>query len=120
MTVRAWVELLYIDLLLFVGFQTVQRNVSRTPTRTTSKTTVDVRKIVDAVVRASVWYFKPAKCLQRSAAVTRLLRRQGVPAQLVVGCHMAPMRAHAWVEVSGAVVSDGLHDLEHYMILDRW
>jgi hypothetical protein len=120
MTARAWVELLRMEFVLLRGFRAVQRNITRTRIQSGSRVPVDVSEIAEAVERASVWYFKAPKCLQRSAAATRLMRRRGIPAQLVVGCHMAPMRAHAWVEVSGNVVSDGQPDLEHYMVLDRW
>jgi hypothetical protein len=120
MTARAWIELLCVDFVLLRGFRAVQRSVTRTPIQAPSRANSNVSEITEAVVRAGVWYFKHPRCLQRSAAVTRLLRRQGIPAKLVVGCHMAPMRAHAWVEVSGQIVSDKQPDLKHYMVLDRW
>jgi hypothetical protein len=31
-----------------------------------------------------------------------------------------PMRAHAWVEVAGNVLTDRVHFQESYGILDRW
>jgi hypothetical protein len=69
---------------------------------------------------ACLYYFKPAMCLQRSAVVTRLLRRRGIAAQLVIGCLPAPIASHAWVEVAGQVVSDHRPGLEHYRVIDRW
>lgn len=118
--VNAWVELLLIDLIQLRGFRAVYQAVSRTPTKEGSLTGTTVSDVVEAVTRACVWYFKGPKCLQRSAAVTRLLRRRGVAAELVVGCHQAPLRGHAWVEVGGDVVSDYIEGLEHFQVLDRW
>jgi hypothetical protein len=69
---------------------------------------------------AATFYFKSVRCLQRSAAVTRMLRRRGVSAELVIGYQPLPLRSHAWVVVSGHVVSDEVDGLEHYRIVDRW
>lgn len=120
LTVSAWVELLYIDLVGVFGFRALQRIVSRTELRATSAPPDTIAAVAHALDHACALYFKSALCLQRSAAVTRLLRRRGLPATLVIGCHLAPMRSHAWVEIGGEVVSDNVDGLEHYKILDRW
>src|SRR6202451_233677 len=59
-----------------------------------------------AVARAAIWYPKKTLCLQRSALTTCLLRDRGVCANMIVGVRPMPFLAHAWVEVSGKVVSD--------------
>ena len=64
---------------------------------------VRVRSMVD---RAQMYYPKKAMCLQHSAVVTCLLRRRGVPAQMVLAAQDFPPKAHAWAEVAGEVVSD--------------
>jgi hypothetical protein len=53
-----------------------------------------------------VWYVKRAPCLQRSTVATWLLRRHGIPAEMVIGCRPLPFESHAWVEVGGLVVND--------------
>jgi hypothetical protein len=120
LTVRALTEYVYVDLVGLAGFRTLQRVVTHTPTRTRATPAATPGDVIEAVTRAGLWYFKSAKCLQRSAVVTRLLRRHGVAAELLIGCHIAPLQAHAWVEVEGQVVSDHLEGLEFFHVLDRW
>jgi len=68
---------------------------------------------------ACIWYGKKVLCLQRSAAATCLLRRHGIPAQLVIGTQQIPFNAHAWVEVDGRVVTDRAYMPEMYAVLER-
>ena len=72
-----------------------------------------------AIDMACIWYWKEALCLQRSAATTCLLKKYGVPAQLVIGAQQMPFKAHAWVEVDGRVVNDKPYTPEMYAVLDR-
>lgn len=107
-TFSAFLGLLAFDLLLkFAGFQSLVKKVEQWPTaepRTTDREICRrVRKIVD---RAQMYYPKKAMCLQHSAVVTCLLRRRGVPAQLVLAAQEFPPKAHAWAEVMNQVVSD--------------
>lgn len=60
--------------------------------------------ICDAVLLATCFYWKPVLCLQRAVCTTRLLRKQGIVARLVIGYRPAPFFSHAWVEVDGRVV----------------
>jgi hypothetical protein len=78
-----------------------------------------VERICSAVDIACIWYWKEALCLQRSAATACLLKRYGVPAQLVIGAQQMPFKAHAWVEVSGRVVNDRPYMPEMYEVLDK-
>jgi hypothetical protein len=59
-------------------------------------------------------------CLQRSAATACLLKRCGIPAQMVIGAQQMPFKAHAWVEVDGRVVNDKPYMTEIYAVLDRF
>jgi hypothetical protein len=79
----------------------------------------EVERICSAVDIACVWYWKEALCLQRSAATAFLLKKHGVPAQLVIGTQQIPFKAHAWVEVNGRVVNDKPYTPEMYQVLDR-
>lgn len=119
LALQAWGELLFLDVVALFGFSALHRLVARTPVRPVARR-FEVTDSVDAMKTACLFYFKPAKCLQRSAVVTRLLRRRGIDAQLVIGCLPAPMKSHAWVEVSGDVVCEHRPQLRHYRVLDRW
>lgn len=119
LTVEAWTQLLYVD-VRGASLDALHRLIRCTPVREIAPSQTTVEVVVRAVQTACVLYGKHAYCLQRSAVVTRLLRRRGVPAELVIGCHLAPLRAHAWVEVAGSIVSDYEPGIEHYCVLDRW
>jgi hypothetical protein len=107
-TVTAFIGLLIFDLLLkFRGFQSLIKRVEDWPTAEPFTTDLETCRRVRAMVdRAQMYYPKKAMCLQRSAVVTCLLRRRGVPAELVLGAQEYPTKGHAWAEVSGLVVND--------------
>lgn len=62
------------------------------------------KKVCDAVLLASCFYWKPVLCLQRAVCTARLLRKYGIEARLAIGYRPAPFFSHAWVEVDGQVV----------------
>ena len=120
-TFSAFIGLLAFDLLLkFRGFQSLIEKVEHWPTsepRTTdSETCRHVRAMVD---RAQMYYPKKAMCLQHSAVVTCLLRRRGVPAEMVLAAQEFPPKAHAWVEVDGVVVNDFTAVQRVYRVMRR-
>ena len=120
-TVTAFIGLAAFDLLLrFAGFKSligvVKRRQATEPRTTNREVCRRVRAIVD---RAQMYYPKKAMCLQHSAVVTWLLRRSGVPAEMVLAaCDYLP-EAHAWVEVDGEVVNDSAKVKESYRELYR-
>jgi hypothetical protein len=71
------------------------------------------------VDRAQMYYPKKAMCLQHSAVVTCLLRRRGVPAEMVLAAQEFPPKGHAWTEVDGEVVNDKASVRNHYVVLRR-
>ncbi len=75
--------------------------------------------ICSAMDVACVIYPKRVLCLQRSVSTAIFLRRHGVPAEMVIGAQMLPFKSHAWVEVSGVVVSDKPYMHEIYRELER-
>lgn len=120
-TFGAFLGLLAFDLMLKLGgFQRLIRRVEHWPT--TSPRTTDreicgrVRGMVD---RAQMYYPKKAMCLQHSAVVTCLLRRRGVPAEMVLAAQNFPPKAHAWAEVAGTVVNDDSSVKSEYRVLRR-
>jgi hypothetical protein len=79
----------------------------------------DAGELCKAMDIVSVFFPTTVRCLQRSAATAILLRRHGIPAEMVIGVQMVPLKSHAWVEVAGCVVNDKPHIQELYHQLDR-
>lgn len=118
--IRAYAQLLVSDLCLASrSFRRIHGYVRRSAVATPSRFKYSCEQICHAVDIATIWYWKQALCLQRSAATTCLLRAYGIPAQLVIGAQRNPFRAHAWVEVGGEVVNDKPYMTEIYSVLDR-
>jgi Transglutaminase-like superfamily len=116
---RAYLLLLWFETAIARGhFNTVYRRVRDCRVRPSSASSgsSDARAAINT---ACVLYFKQVECLQRSAALVCLLRQLGTPAQLVIGAQQLPFRAHAWVEVNGAVVNDSPPSVQLYGVLDR-
>lgn len=107
-TFSAFIGLLAFDLLLKLGgFQRLIRRVAGWPIAEPRLADRDIcRRVRGMVDRAQMYYPKKAMCLQHSAVVTCLLRRRGIPAEMVLAAQTFPPRAHAWAEVAGEVVSD--------------
>ncbi len=68
---------------------------------------------------AAAAYFRSAKCVQRAAALTLLLRSRGIPAEFVVGCRQVPFYSHAWVEVKRVPINETADTLHRLRVLDR-
>jgi Transglutaminase-like superfamily len=117
---QAYLKLIHFDLYLARGsFAALYNKVRKYPIAKKSPGSEDIDKICYAVDMACIWYWKEALCLQRSAALTCLLKRYGVPAQMVIGAQHIPFKSHAWVEVDGRVVNDKPYVSEVYAVLDR-
>lgn len=100
----------------FAALHTTVRNCGL---RTDTTPRASLEELCRAVDIACIWYWKHVLCLQRSAAATCLLRRHGIPAQLVIGTQQVPFNAHAWVEVDGQVITDRTYMHEMYVELER-
>ena len=120
-TFTAFIGLLAFDLLLkFRGFQSLIKRVESWPTAKLRVKDPDVCKRVRAMVdRAQMFYPKKAMCLQHSAVVTCLLRRRGVPAEMVLAAQEFPPKGHAWTEVEGEVINDSQRVKTKYFELRR-
>lgn len=104
---QALVALFIYDILAALRpFKTLHSTIKRwkVANKPIGKDTID--RVCTAVNYACVWYPKQALCLQRSFVTTYLLRKQGVPAQMVLGAQKLPFKAHAWVEVEGRAVNE--------------
>jgi hypothetical protein len=120
LVLKAYLKLIHFDLYLARGsFAALYKKVRNYPIGATVSADDAVERICSAVDMASIWYWKEALCLQRSAATACLLKEYGVPAQMVIGAQRMPFKAHAWVEVDGRVVNDKPYTSEMYAVLDR-
>jgi hypothetical protein len=120
-TFTAFAGLLAFDLLLrFGGFRRLIRRVARWPIAEPRTADREIcRRVRGMVDRAQMYYPKKAMCLQHSAVVTCLLRRRGIPAEMVLAAQTFPPKAHAWAEVAGQVVSDSPSVKTKYQELRR-
>jgi Transglutaminase-like superfamily len=103
----ALAALFLVDVVLKLrGINALRRIVSDWPISGRAPDSEMIAHICSRLVRACTWYSKKALCLQRSAAITCMLRSIGAPAEMVIGIHKMPFYGHAWVEVQGEVVND--------------
>jgi hypothetical protein len=117
---KAYLKLILFDLYLARGnFVALYDKVRSYPVGAPTPEPGAIEHICSAVDMACIWYWKEALCLQRSAATACLLKKYGVPAQMVIGAQQIPFKAHAWVEVDGRVVNDKPYTGEMYAVLDR-
>jgi len=120
LVLRAYLKLIQFDLYLVrKNFSALYNKVRKYPLGKKVPSPDPVERICAAVDIACIWYWKEALCLQRSSALVCLLKRYGVPAQMVIGAQQMPFKAHAWVEVDGRVVNDKSYTPELYAVLDR-
>ena len=120
LVLKAYLKLIYFDLYLARGnFAALYSEVRNYPIGTRTPEPNAIERINSAIDMACIWYWKEALCLQRSAATACLLKKYGVPAQMVIGAQQLPFKAHAWVEVDGRVVNDKPYTPEMYAVLDR-
>jgi hypothetical protein len=120
-TAAAVLMLTLADVMLkFGGFSTLHGTVKRWKFRQTrSHDSETIAKGCAVVEQACVWHPKQKLCLQRSAAVTCLLRSLGIPAEMVIGVHKMPFYGHSWVEVEGRVVNDHKNVQSFFHVLSR-
>lgn len=115
---RAWLGLIAFDAARVAGFARTCAWLRRCRTLR-QRSEVSAGDVVWSVDEACVWYFKRAACLQRSVVTTWLLRRNGIAAEMVIGCRPLPFESHAWVEVDGQVVNDRPQYQRAFRVLDR-
>jgi Transglutaminase-like superfamily len=120
LVLEAYLKLIHFDLYLARdNFAALHDKVRKYPVRASTPEPEAIERINSAIDMACIWYWKEALCLQRSAATACLLKKYGVPAQMVIGAQQMPFKAHAWVEVDGRVVNDKPYTQEMYRVLDR-
>jgi hypothetical protein len=119
LVVAALWELFQYDVIVALrGFRGVHRALRRRAAAGPRRPELEA-PICRAVESAASVYWKRVRCLQRSAAAARLLRAYGVPAELVIGCTLAPFFSHAWVEVEGRVLNTSPAYAQELHVLER-
>jgi hypothetical protein len=104
---KALWELIRYDLVnVTLGFERICRQVAMQPVASKKFSSKTESLVCDGVSLAACFYYKPVRCLQRSVAATRLLKKSGIKSSLVIGYRPSPFLSHAWVEVDGRVVND--------------
>ncbi len=101
-----WELLRYEVLIRTGGFSRVRRSMVKPVRGRLLAIHGTEAEVCQAMDWAQCLYWKPVLCLQRSVATARLLRKQRLDAQVVVGCRPEPFFSHAWVEIGGRVVND--------------
>ena len=119
MTVRAFYALTRYDLLSkLVGFKSIGWQLGQAAAVKNPRGSQMTALLCEAVDLAACFYFKPVRCLQRSAVAVHLLREYGIDGRLVIGYRPSPFLAHAWAEVDGRVVNDSQAYQERLRVLD--
>jgi Transglutaminase-like superfamily len=117
---QAFLELIRHDLFLRRhDFSALHSKVHLLPVATRIPQSGDSARICQAVAYACIWYARPVLCLQRSAVAVTLLRKYGIPAEMIIGAQRLPLKAHAWVEVEGRVVNDKPEVQTDYLVMER-
>ena len=118
---RALFMLVAYDVLCtFSTFARVHKMVQRWTVAESSPDQGTIDRVCTVVNYACVWYPKRALCLQRAFVTAYLLRKEGVPAQMVVGAQKLPFKAHAWVEVDGQAINERSNVQATYAVWDRY
>lgn len=119
LVVRAlWEAARYDVVSALFGFGGVKRGMR--PARDVEADVATADTVNEAVGRMSSFYWKPLLCLQRSVVTARLLRVQGIRADVVIGFRANPFFSHAWVEVGGRVINDSASYRDKLQPLDRF
>jgi len=115
---RALSEMVRYDLLYRLrGLRGVRESMGRRPETGGVVKASRICRVVDCV---SSFYWKPLRCLQRSVVTARMLRANGIQAEVVIGYRANPFLSHAWVEVGGRVVNDSSTYQIELQPLDRF
>ena len=117
---KAWFGLFAYDILkALCNFETIHSMIRHwtVASRPTDPAAVD--RVCNAVNYACIWYPKHVLCLQCAFVTTYLLRKNGIPADMVLGAQKLPFKAHAWVEVHGRAVNERSNVQQTYAVWDR-
>ncbi|WP_286925405.1 MULTISPECIES: lasso peptide biosynthesis B2 protein [Lysinibacillus] len=66
----------------------------------------DIRKLLKKIDKVCFWFFGNAQCLHRSLIGFKLIRKKGIPVQLIIGVKKFPFSSHAWLVYEDKVIND--------------
>src|ERR1035438_6377835 len=89
-----WRLLLFDAQLAMRGFRSVYLDLSRHDLPARPRRMELETAICRTVTEVSSFYWKPVRCLQRSAVTVRVLRTYGIDATVVIGYQPAPLFSH--------------------------
>jgi hypothetical protein len=113
-----WELLRYDAMSKTFGFRALRARMGNA--RNVAAGRAEMETVLEAIGCMSSFYWKPLLCLQRSIVTARVLRANGVAAEVVVGYRPSPFFSHAWVEVAGQVVNDSSGYPKKLQTLDRF
>jgi hypothetical protein len=120
--VRAWLLLpLAVSGLRLFGFRRTQTMLLRgggAPRRIDLSAAQDAARLLTG---AAAWSAMPASCLARALVLSRLLRNQGLAAELRIGVARVDGQfiAHAWVEHGGTALIEAEDVGARYVVFDE-
>jgi hypothetical protein len=116
---QAYLGLLAHDIFMARSdFMALHARVKGFPLRQVTFHQRTTETVCSALEIACCFYPKQTLCLERSAVLVEMLRRNGIPAHLVIGAQKLPFKAHAWVEVDGQIIHDRLASREKFLVLE--
>src|SRR5258706_4396822 len=101
------------------GFRGIQSGRKRSSIASPKFSPQSEPSICRAFVIGTSLYWKPVRCLQRSVALARMLRRRSSDAEVVIAYIPDPFFSHAWVEIDGRVVNELAVCKERLKVLQR-
>ncbi len=124
---HAFAELLVVEVVLRVrGFrrllETAQETMTSPREAIQPEDIARARRYADWLQIASRHHFVRGQCLHRSLVLHRWLRREGLPSELRIGVRKEgrELKAHAWVELGGQVVTDPPAAIAAFMPLPQF
>ena len=108
--------------LRLLGFRRTQALLIPAESSARPRTDLPAAQALARIVHgAAPWSALPANCLPRALILCRLLRRQGLQAELRLGVGKpeGEFAAHAWVEHDGIALSESASAIGTFTPLDR-
>ena len=78
-----------------------------------------IKKIILLIDKVCFMFWGNAECLHRSLVGFKILRKQGVSVELVVGVKKFPFSSHAWLELNNEVINDLTSIKDNYIEILR-
>lgn len=91
------------------------------PTRGSPAVDAGVVHAIDVAVRAAAAsHVLNTQCKERALVAWHLLKRENLPAEIVIGIDLYPFAAHAWVESGGMTLTDSAEQCGAFIPVVRY